>query len=408
MGFAFYYLTSLIVIVAAVFALDFVSLCRDHPESEARVDLLSALAAWDGMWYGRIASAGYSYDPDRQSAVAFFPLYPLLAGGLSQATGMRTEWALLLASHGAMIGAFALLGAYVSRRCSQADEALPDYAVLAMGLFPTTFYFRMTYTESVFMMLMLIALVGMEHGWRPLWIACVIGLATASRSVGVALVPVFGLYLWQRMRDAGHSPGSEMWGLPIPRWLAWAARVAVLLPVCCWGLLAYTWFLWLAFDEPLAFAKTQRYWDERPVTVSDRVGGLFTLEPFRAVYDAGTECYWGRVPPRENPLFNLKAANPVFFLATIGILGLGIWKRWLNSREVILAVGLLAIAYWFQANRACMTAQARYASVVFPAYLVLGHLLCRAPAPLSAALLAISAVGLGIYTMMFVSCYWFF
>jgi hypothetical protein len=434
-GFGFYYLTSLIVFVAAVFAVDFVPLCSEHWGSKTRVDLLSALAAWDGVWYGQIATQGYSYDPDQSSAVAFYPLYPMLAGALVRATGMRTEWALLLVSHGALVATFALLAAYVRQRGPAAEDDLPGWTLLAFGLFPTTFFFRMAYTESLFVMLMLLAMLGMERGWRPVWIALLIGLTTACRSVGVALVPVFAWYLWQRMkterdcrsRKMGQAPGihapepvpisgqssvtgtkgSGLWGLGFRQWLAWAGRVSVLLPVCCWGLLAYMSFLWFVFGEPLAFVKTQAHWNERVVTLGDRVGGLLTLEPLRAVYDPASACYWGRVPPRSNPLFNLKAANPVYFLATVCLVGLGVWKRWLNAREVILALGLLGIAYWFQASRACMTSQARYASVVFPVYLVLGQLLHRAPAPLSAALLAISALLLGTYAMMFVSWYWF-
>jgi hypothetical protein len=435
-GFGFYYLTSLIVVVAAVFAVDFVPLCSEHWGSKTRVDLLSALAAWDGVWYGRIASEGYSYDPDQSSGVAFYPLYPMLAGALVLATGMRTEWALLLVSHGALLATFCLLAAYVRQRAPAAEDDLPGWTLLAFGLFPTTFFFRMAYTESLFVMLVLVVLLGMERGWRPVWIGVVIGLTTACRSVGVALVPVFALYLWQRMKSdrddrelgswkMGQAPGIQasepvpisgpspvprpngLWGLPVRRWLAWLAHVGVLLPVCCWGLLAYISFLWFVFGEPLAFVKTQAHWNERVVTLGDRIGGLLTLEPLRAVYDPASACYWGRIPPRGNPLFNLKAANPVYFLATVCLVGLGVWKRWLNAREVVLAVGLLGIAYWFQASRACMTSQARYASVVFPVYLVLGQLLHRAPAPLAAALLAISALLLGTYAMMFVSWYWF-
>jgi hypothetical protein len=45
---------------------------------------------------------------------------------------------------------------------------------------------------------------------------------------------------------------------------------------------------------------------------------------------------------------------------------------------------------------------------VFPVYLVLGQLLQRCPAPLAAALLAISAVFLAVYSALFVSWYWFY
>lgn len=407
MGLVYYCLTSLVVIIPVVFAADFVPLCRDHPRSKRAVDLASALAAWDGVWYTQIASTGYRYDPDQPCAVVFFPVYPLLAGALAQGTGMRTEWALLVISHGALVAVFAFLNVYVRKRTPGANDDLRGWTLLAFGLFPTTFFFRMAYTESLFLMLLLIALLGMEWRWPSFWIALVIGLATGTRSVGVALVPVFALYVWQRMRSGQDGQASGRRGVGCRHWLAWSARVGMLLPVCCWGLLAYVLFLGLAFGEPWAFVKSQAHWNERVVTLGDRVVGLFSLEPFRAVYDAASACYWGRVAPRENALFNLKAANPVYFSATVCLVGLGVWKRWLNLREVVLAGGLLAVAYWFQASRACMTSQARYASAVFPVYLVLGHLLQRAPAPLSAGLLAISGLLLGIYAMMFVSWYWF-
>jgi hypothetical protein len=404
-AFAFYYLTSMIVVLAVLFGVDFVPLCQAHLGRLTRVDLLSGFAAWDGEWYVRIASAGYSYDPERMSSVAFFPLYPWLAGAMVHTLGLRPEWALLLVSHGALIGTFALLGAYVSRCCSEADAALPDYTVLAFGLFPTTFYFRMTYTESVFTLLAILSLYGMQRGWRPRTIAIIVGLATASRMVALALVPVLALYVWQRMKTESSSRSAHgVSGLLCLGLL----RVACLLPVCCWGLLGYMLFQWVAFGEPLAFIKTQVHWTERSLTLGDRLVGLLTLEPIRAVYDSSSPCYWARVPPEGNLLFNLKAANPLYFLATVGLVVLGGCKRWLNGRELLLSAGLLVIPYALQAARTGMSSQARYAAVVFPVYLVLGQLLHRMPGPLAAALLAISGLFLAIYSAMFVSWYWFY
>jgi hypothetical protein len=66
------------------------------------------------------------------------------------------------------------------------------------------------------------------------------------------------------------------------------------------------------------------------------------------------------------------------------------------------------IPYVLQADRACMAAEARYASSVFPAYLVVGQILTRLPGPLASALLALSAVTLAVYSAMFVSWYWFY
>lgn len=387
-----YYLTTLIVVLAAAFGLHFVPLDRTHPGSSTRVDLLSAYAAWDGEWYVRIASAGYSYDPERMSSVAFFPLYPSLAGSIVHFAGMRPEWALLLVSHAALLTTFALLAAYVQHRFATDGADLTAWTLLAFGLFPTTFYFRMTYTESLFMLLAVLTLYGMERRWHIAWLALLVGLATATRAVGGALVPVVALHLWR-------TSGSVR---------SCCARCLVWLPVCCWGLAAYILFLGLTFGEPLAFLKAQVHWNERPVNLVQRTLGLLTLEPIRAVYDRSSPCYWARVPPQGNLLFNLKAANPVYFLGSVALVALGARRRWLNANEVLLAAGLLGIAYCLQGSRTCMNSQARYASVVFPVYLVLGQLLHRAPPTLASALLAISGVFLAIYSMMFVSWYWFY
>lgn len=434
-GFAFYYLTSLVVLVGGLFAVDFVPVCGNHPGSQTRVDLVSSFAAWDGEWYVRIAAAGYSYDPDRMSSVAFFPLYPCLAGAIVHSTGMRPEWALLLVSHGALVAAFVVFGAYVQQRFPGADWDLVAWTLLALGLFPTTFYYRMAYTESTFLLLTLLAMYGSERGWRPVWIALVIGLATATRTVGVGLVPVFALYLWRQLAGAtngeagrieakdasasagggllsGFSRGSRVASRPAGavRGLAfsWLWRCVAWSPVCCWGLLAYMTYQWIAFGEPLAFVKTQAHWNERSVDLVDRIIGPLTLEPIRAVYDPSSSCYWANVPPRGNLLFNLKAANPAYFLAAITLVGVGAWKRWLNAPELLLSVTLLAIPYFLQAMRSGMSGQARYAAVVFPMYLVLGQLLHRAPPPLAAAVLAISGLFLAVYSAMFVSWYWYY
>jgi hypothetical protein len=366
-----------------------------HPGSASRADFLSSFAAWDGEWYMKIVSNGYEWDPDRMSSVAFFPTYPALAALVQWLAGWRIEWSLLLVSHSALLGSFLMLSQYVANDVNDKNGQLSEYAVLALGLFPTTFWMRMCYTESLFLFVTLLAMFGMQCGWRPLWIAIVIGFATATRSSGVALVPVFWWWLWQD-RDATSFRRAALQAV------AW-------LPVCLWGLLAYMTFLCVSFGEPLAFVQTQMHWIERPVSgLAEKLWKLATLEPFWAVYVPSSPCYWGRVPPHENPLFNLKFWNPIYVLLTIGLIAYGARRKWLNAREILLAVGLLGIALWFQATRSCMMSQARYASVIFPVYMVMGQILTRLPGPLVGMLCAISGVMLAINSALFVSWYWFY
>lgn len=391
-AFPYYYLTSLTVFIAAFFAVEFVPLCQKHPGSVRRVDLPSGLAAWDGEWYAKIAAVGYSYDPQQMSSVAFFPAYPMLAYVIVQSTGMRPEVACLAVSNLAYLSAFVLFYLYArKRRASVEPTGVQELSLLALGLVPSTFYFRMAYSESLFLLLLLVVMYGLERKWNLLTIATLCGLATATRSVGVALVPVVALYIW-RQSDK----------------LRAVKQFILIMPICVWGLAAYMLFQAVYFGTPFAFSQTQVHWVERPQSFAEKVVGLLTLEPIRGVYDSRSPCYWSHVPPHDNVLFNLKAANPIYFLGTIGLILLGWRKKWLTSYEILLSAGLLAIPYWLQASRSCMNSQARYAAIVFPAYLVIGNLLARLPQPLVPAVLAVSGIFLAIYTMLFVSWYWYY
>ena len=44
-----------------------------------RSDVWAGMARFDGVNYASIADRGYSYDPNKRSNVAFFPLLPVLA-----------------------------------------------------------------------------------------------------------------------------------------------------------------------------------------------------------------------------------------------------------------------------------------------------------------------------------------
>ena len=361
-----WYLSSLLVVMAAAFAFDHIKLETLHPGSSTRTDLMSSFAAWDGEWYVKIANHGYDWHNERMSSVAFFPAYPLLGNLIKRLTNCRTELALLVVAHAALVGCFVLLVIYVGERFGYQQIDLREYCAVALAIFPTTFWMRMCYTESLFLFVTLLAMLAMQQQWRPIWVAVIIGFATTTRSAGVALIPVFLWWMWNQ--EANTTTAK------------WFFKCSALMPVCIWGLLSYMIFLHFSFGDSLVFMQTQIHWTERAISnLSEKLWKLGTLEPFWAVYDSNCQCYWGIVPPRENPWFNMKFLNPVYVLLTVALLAIGAKRRWLNPNELLLALGLLAIPLWFQATRTCMMSQARYASVIFPVYIVIGQLLVRLP-----------------------------
>jgi hypothetical protein len=385
-------LTGIVVLLGAVFGHACVTPSFESPR-QGNWDFVSGLAAWDGDWYARILSNGYDYDEDRASNVAFFPAFPLVASILTAVTGMRAELALVLVSNSFFCLAFVLLAKYWNARFGTDVSHSRDFVLLSFGLFPTTFYFRMAYTESMFVCLAIAALYGMYRKWPLAIIAPLIGVATATRAVGVALLPCLVAHIWTNWRGA-------------PR----AARLLIWLPVASWGLLAFMTYLSHEFGEPLAFVKTQRHWNMRPLPENATEGALAlaTFEPMRAVYEPACICYWGTRPPKGVALFNLLFANPLYFAATVALVGIGWWQRWLTRQELLYSFFVLLIPFVIQAYRFCMASQGRFCVVAFPVFLVLAQLLRRCPPSLTIALAGLSGFMLGAYSALFVTSHAFY
>ncbi|MGH7138109.1 MAG: mannosyltransferase family protein, partial [Pirellulales bacterium] len=183
-----YFLTSFIVLLGAIYGNRFVKFCDEHPNAK-RGKLVRSLAAWDGEWYEKIATDGYSYSPDRQSSVAFFPAYPALAATVTAVTRLDIRVTLLLVSNLCFVVSLVLLAEYLSSSTSDARRN----AVMAAALLPTTFYFRMAYSESLFLLFCVAAMLGIARRWPLMAIAAIVGAACATRPLGIALLLPFAM-----------------------------------------------------------------------------------------------------------------------------------------------------------------------------------------------------------------------
>ncbi len=389
---AFYYWTSAAITFLGVYVGHFYlsdSQYQDHFHTPHRSDLAAAFANWDGQWYIHIARDGYFYDPKSMSSVAFFPVFPLAGRYLASATGLHYDLALTFVANAFLLLALGLLGDYVRRR----SESPPDialFAPLALALFPVGFFFRMAYSESSFLLLTILTFYGLARQW-PLWaVAALVGLATGTRPVGVALIPPLLLACWRR------------YSCPRRRLVV----LALAAPLCLWGLASYMIFQYVHFGDSLAFIKTQSHWRSREKSSrEEQLLAAATLEPFWAVYDESSPAYWRRHDRELGAAFSLQFANPIYFASVALLVGYGAWRCWLSTEEVLFAAGVLLIPYLAKSHEWCMGSHARYAIVAFPVYLVLGRLLAALPPPYAAALLSLSGFLLGIYAALFAG--WF-
>jgi len=377
-----------LVVLAAAFSSEYVR--GPDGDSDTRGMGLGRVYRSDGNWYREIATNGYAYSPDRRSNVTFFPLYPLSGRIVREITGLSAEASLLVVSNFALALSFFLLLAYARDRFPEAPAASGLFVLLSFGLYPVTFFFRMPYTESLFFGLVLTAFLGMRRGWAPIWVAAIVGLATAARPVGIALVPAFLAHLWFRRTS-------------VPAFLG---RSLLLLPVCAWGLLAYMVYLWGTFDDPFAFALNQQHWHFLPkAAIEDRLPSLMALEPFWGYIDPESPFHCSGRHYLEPSVFSAPIMDRLGFVAWAGLTVVGWRKRWLSCEELLLSIGLVGMAYTLRGYEMGFFSMGRFTSVAFPIYLVCGRLLAAAPLALSVSLLSLSGFFLAAYTALFAAGY---
>ena len=389
-GLAFYALSSAVVVLAVWFGHRFGTRWPGWLDDDK--DFLGALCRYDGNWYLTIVTGGYSFDPDASSNVAFFPAYPLTARAVMRGVGCRPEVASLLVAHVFLAATFVLLHAYLRVRAGNGRATPPaDLVLLAFALFPTTFFFRLGYTESMFAFWCVLILFGVERGWHPLVLALIAGAATATRAPGAALGFVVLAVLWQR---------SPTWGRFVRDSLIYG-------PVCGWGLFAYVAYQGQAFGEPLAFAKAQVYWNGHPnQTAAEAVVSVPTLEPVWNTYNPSSPRWWAKDDQFNHTPFSLQLANPVYFLLSCAAVAWGGWRRRLTAAELALAVGLLLIPYLTRAYPNSMSSFGRFVAVVIPMYIVFGDWLRRLSAGWVGLVAAVAAVWLIGYSALFGAAWW--
>src|SRR5262245_40754334 len=174
-GILYYYLTSLVAIIGILLGDDYFA--RPNATGPREADFLKAVTNWDGQFYKQIMVHGYSFNQHKQSSVAFFPAYPLLGRLVMTITGLPPELTLLIVSHVALIAAFITLAAYLRHRFSAMPSQFIVWVLLVFGLFPTTFYSRVAYSESLFLFSSILALYAMERRWPVLAVAGIVGFA---------------------------------------------------------------------------------------------------------------------------------------------------------------------------------------------------------------------------------------
>jgi hypothetical protein len=292
--------------------------------------LLDVWGRWDAVWYVDIALNGYRVTAPLASAqqnVAFYPLYPLAMRAVallfpaSVAPPVAALAAGVLLSNAAALGAVLLLHRHVQRRFGDAAARRTVWALLA---FPTSFFLSCAYTEAFFLLL---AITCFDAAWNERWPLAGLagGLLALCRANGVvAIAPLVVLAL----RGARWRPWRATAGA-----LAWASLVLV-------GFFVWWAWLWHLTGSPAAVGQAAAAWNRGFVMP------WVTLLDFHSY-----------------PLLDPDRLA----LLLMGVLAV------LSFFRLSIADGVFAAAIMTPALcSAVLTSGARYVSVVFPAFVLVG------------------------------------
>ena len=331
---------------------------------------VDAFGWWDGWWYAGIARRGYwFFRPDRQSPVAFFPVYPLAMRYLGWLVGGPLVAGFLLAVASGL-GTAVLFHRWCAAKIGSARARL---AVLLLLLYPFAFYLMgAVYADAVFIVASLAAFLALEHD-RP-GLAGLAGIvATASRPVGVALV--LGLWVLFLERKGLLSRAGLRAGLARLR----PADAGLLLAPL--GLVGFCGYLWLRFGEPFAF------FDVAGAPGWDQPAGAHTWFKVHWV-----KAMWNG--PWTNGHFGHLAINALATLITVAFIP-AVFRRlgWGYGVYVTIAVVATAVA------TKDFVGMGRYSLAAFPCFAVADDMLFRRPR-LAWAVLAVSGTSLIMLTQL--------
>jgi hypothetical protein len=313
----------------------------------------------DVNWYQTIAVGGYEkipYDGANQHNWAFFPVFPLIWRAASAITGESVFTGVWLSN---LLFLLALFAVYTAARDFGLDEPAAETALLYVAAFPTSYFFSLPMTESLFLLLVAGSFVAARRDmW---WLAGILGgIASGTRFVGIVLLPALVMFYFQTRAHA-----RRRWSF---LWLG-------LTPL---GLLAYMCYLHAITGNALAFRASEVAWG--------RKAGFFTTPLFEYL----------RHPLIVFAPWNFRVLN--FLAPTVALVcgGLLVKRRQWGYAAFTVLIVVAAL------SSSLLQSQARYAMVVFPVYFVVADFMKTRPR-LDFALRALSIALLALMTALFVA-----
>jgi hypothetical protein len=221
--------------------------------------LATLFRTWDAQHFLFLSQNGYQRLPPEQAPFnAFYPLWPWLVRAFGGVTPNGHLLASLLLSNGLSLVALLALHRLVRREHGEAAAASTLVLLLA---FPSAFVLTLPYSESLFLLLSALLLLGLSED-RPFLVLLAGFLLPLTRALGVFLALPLLVHCWER-----RAPASR-----------WTLGLAPIL-----GFLAYLGTMYVTTGNAFMGFEVYRYYPGRA-----GVGKLWNLAAFaRAFYPPG-------------------------------------------------------------------------------------------------------------------------
>lgn len=312
---------------------------------------------FDGMHYSYIARRGYGY-----AQQAFFPLYPNLIRKILPLISNTVVVGILISSVSFIAGLFFL------NKLIELDYSreVAKWTIIALLIFPTSFFFTSVYTEGLFFFLTITSFYfARKDKW---WFAGILGaLAANTRFIGILLLPVLLVEWWQGRREKINL------------------LFLLLIPV---GLVSYMLFLQRTTGDYLAFVHVQRLFAQ------DRSQKLILLY----------QVFWRyfKILTTVNPTQPNYWTIVLEFVSAIVFLITSIYS-FIKQRLSYALFNFMA--YIIPTLTGSFVSLPRYVLVCFPSFIILGQIFVK-HSKFKWICLSICSLLFIIFTSLFVTGYW--
>lgn len=324
-------------------------------------------ANFDGEHYLSISIFGY-----KKLEQAFFPVFPFLISFFSKP--FSSDFASSIVNSiivGILISNIAfLLALFMLWKLMIIDfsKQLTLFTIFLITIFPTSFYFGALYSESLFLLLTLLAFFFARKGnW---FLASIFGMiASATRVFGILLLPAFIIEAYVQTKKSAQM----IWMLLIPL-----------------GLGAYMFYQYLNFGDPLAFYNLQELVGEQ------RQSGFVLLPQVYFRYLKMISTVDIHNPIYQTILLEFICGILFFILPIYGVI-----------KKIRLSYLFYAwIGFLVSAIQGSFSSVPRYVIVFFPAFIALAVFLSNSPKILRFIVILISVILLIIETALYLRGYW--